>query len=134
MGLPVGLKLHPCSQQTQELQMNPKSAAFSLVAAASVIFAAAAVAQQTESNITSTPGNGCTATANAMRGGNLSANPTNKACADAAAPVAAVPAQPAVVATPQPAPAAPMAAAPAPAAEPQQMAAAPALAPRADRN
>lgn len=99
-----------------------------LIAIASV--AAAAAFAQTP-NIppelrTSTAGNGCTATANAMRGGNLGGSPTLKPCGDAAAPMAAAPAvQSAVVA------------APVPVAESTSMgsgAAAPMRAARADRN
>jgi len=109
-------------------------------AAAIVALAGVATAQVAQTNPpTATAGNGCTATGNAMRGGSMSAHPSNIPCGAAAAAPAAVitpiesapavavqpPAQPAPVA--QAAPAAPMAQEPPVQAAPMRVA-------RADRN
>ena len=66
--------------------MNTKFTFTAIVAAATLATAGFAVAQ------TSTPGAGCTATANAMRGGNLGGDATNKDCVSATAKSAAMPA------------------------------------------
>ncbi|WP_395686206.1 hypothetical protein [Caenimonas koreensis] len=112
--------------------MNIKLTLTTLAAAATMAVGGLAIAQGNP--VTSTPGAGCTATANAMRGGNLGGSATNKDCVSNPAPTAAAPApmmaQPAVVQAP--APAAPMmAATPAPAPE---MVATATRRPRADRN
>ena len=104
--------------------MNTKFTLTTLIAAATLAVGGFAVAQ---SNLpTSTAGNGCTATANAMKGGNLSASPANIGCtsaSNATAPAAAVMTEPATAssgapvnttgmgapaAVAQPSPAAPM--------------------------
>jgi hypothetical protein len=61
-----------------------------LIAAASLTAAGFAIAQANPP--TSTAGAGCTATANAMRGGNLGSTATNKDCVSASASTAAAPA------------------------------------------
>jgi hypothetical protein len=66
-----------------------KTTLTTLAAAAAFAVAGLAVAQTNANPPSSTPGNGCTATANAMRGGNMSANPSGKACNDQATPTAA---------------------------------------------
>ena len=111
------------------------------VAAAILAIAGVATAQVAQVNPpTATAGNGCTATGNAMRGGSMSAHPSNIPCGTAAAapaatitPIQSAPpvavqqaAQPAPVA--QAAPAAPMVAQEPPA-KPAPMRVA-----RADRN
>jgi hypothetical protein len=121
-----------------------KTTLTTLAAAVTLVAAGVAVAQGTDPRFvppSSTAGNGCTATANAMRGGNLSASPTAKPCVAPEAPVAVAPAvvaepPPPVVMgaapAPEPAPPAPVAAAPVPAPEPP--AAVPQLVAKADRN
>jgi hypothetical protein len=73
------------------------------IAAAAFAAAGIAVAQTSANPPSSTPGNGCTATANAMRGGNMSANPSGKACADGTTPTAATAAPAATTAQTAPA-------------------------------
>ena len=75
---------------------------YTLIAAATLAIGGNALAQA--SPPTSTAGAGCTATGNAMRGGNLSGSPSDKACGGATA---------AATGTNAPAAAAPMATAPA---------------------
>jgi hypothetical protein len=78
--------------------MNTKITLSTLIAAATLAAGGFAVAQSTPP--TSTPGAGCTATANAMRGGNLGGQATNKECGTAdTAKTAAAPAGPATTET-----------------------------------
>ena len=70
--------------------MNTKLTFNALIAAATL--AAAGVAMAQANPPTSTPGAGCTATANAMRGGNLGGSATNKDCVSPGASTAAAPA------------------------------------------
>ena len=79
--------------------MNTKFTFTAIVAAATLATAGFAVAQ------TSTPGAGCTATANAMRGGNLGGSATNKDCVSSPASTAAMPAPATTTSTPMAAPA-----------------------------
>lgn len=67
--------------------MNTKLTLTTLIAAAALSAGGFAVAQS--SAPTSTPGNGCTATANAMKGGNMGSSPSAIACADGTTPTAA---------------------------------------------
>jgi hypothetical protein len=62
-----------------------------LIGAAALVIGSVAVAQSTAvaPPPTSTAGNGCTATANAMKGGNLGGQASAIACDEKAAPVAA---------------------------------------------
>lgn len=93
--------------------MKTKLTITTLIAAATMAVAGLAIAQGQP--VTSTAGNGCTATANAMRGGNLGSTATNKDCVSTPAPMAVAPAPMAAPMAVAPAPApAPMAAAPAP--------------------
>jgi len=83
--------------------MNTKTSLSALVAAVTLVVSGAAMAQANPP--TSTPGAGCTATANAMKGDNMGGHPSTTACADqpkAAAAAVAVPA-PATAAAPAPA-------------------------------
>ncbi|MBI5275750.1 MAG: hypothetical protein HY854_04760 [Burkholderiales bacterium] len=120
--------------------MYTKTTLTTLAAAVSLVAAGLAFAQGTDPRElppSSTAGNGCTATANAMRGGNMSASPTAKPCIAEPAPIAAAPAvvaePPAVMgAAPAPAAPAPVAAAPTPA--PAEPTPAPMLVAKADRN
>jgi len=77
----------------QELvAMKSKPTLTTLIATAGLLAGAAALAQKVQipdEMRTSTPGAGCTATANAMRGGNLGGSPNPNACADAPATAAA---------------------------------------------
>ena len=84
--------------------MNTKTSLSALVAAVALIASGIAMAQANPP--TSTPGAGCTATANAMKGGNLggTASP-NINCGPGTAPTAAAAPAPAPIAA-QPAPAA----------------------------
>lgn len=82
--------------------MTTKSTLHTLIAVATLAAAGVAFAQSQPP--TSTPGAGCTATANAMRGGNLGGTATNKDCVSAGAKTAVVPAAP-VAAAPAAAPA-----------------------------
>jgi hypothetical protein len=73
--------------------MKSKPTLTTLIATAGLLAGAAALAQKVQipdEMRTSTPGAGCTATANAMRGGNLGGSPNPNACADAPATAAAV--------------------------------------------
>ncbi len=79
--------------------MNTKMSLTTLIAAATLAFGGVAMAQPT-----STAGAGCTATANAMRGGNLGSSPSDIACTTAGAKTTAAPV--AAAATPVAAPAA----------------------------
>lgn len=76
--------------------MNTKYILSTVIALAAVASAGMTVAQ------TSTPGAGCTATANAMRGGNLGGSATNKDCVTTPASTAAMPAPMTTTATPTP--------------------------------
>lgn len=68
--------------------MNTKTTLSTLIAAATLTMGGFAVAQANPP--TSTPGNGCTATANAMKGGNMGSSPSAIECATpAGAPTAA---------------------------------------------
>lgn len=58
--------------------MNTKMSLTTLIAAATMAFGGVALAQTTPP--TSTAGAGCTATANAMKGGNLGGSPSSTAC------------------------------------------------------
>lgn len=69
---------------------NTKISLTTLIAGATLAFAGVAMAQANPP--TSTPGAGCTATANAMRGGNLGSSPSDTACTTAGAKAAAAPA------------------------------------------
>jgi hypothetical protein len=85
--------------------MNTKMSLTTLLAAATLAIGGAAIAQANPQ--TSTAGNNCTATGNAMRGGNLGGHASNTACTDrpaanAAAPAAAT-AAPMAATTPPPA-------------------------------
>jgi hypothetical protein len=99
--------------------MNTKTTLSTLIAAAALAAGGLAMAQADPPS--STPGNNCTATGNAMKGGNMSASPSKSACgpeatantatvmpaaAPATAAVAPAPAPAAAVATTEPAPSA----------------------------
>ncbi len=62
-----------------------KSTLSTLIAAATLAVSGIAFAQTTANPPTSTPGAGCTATANAMKGGNLGGSPSDTACTSAGA-------------------------------------------------
>lgn len=79
--------------------MNTKLSFTTLIAAATLGFGGFAMAQPT-----STPGAGCTATANAMRGGNLGSSPTDAACTTAGSKAATPAAAAATTTTTQAAP------------------------------
>jgi hypothetical protein len=70
--------------------MNTKMSLATLLAAAALAAGGVAFAQANPQ--TSTAGNNCTATGNAMRGGNLGGQPSNTACTDRPAANAAAPA------------------------------------------
>lgn len=112
-----------------------KNLSLAFIAAATLAAGGLAVAQSTPP--TSTPGAGCTATANAMKGGNLGGTATNKDCVSTPATAAAAPSTaPMTTAAPAPAPA-PMAAtpsAPAPMVAETPARPAPMRVARADRN
>lgn len=78
--------------------MTTKMSLTTLLAAAILAFGGVATAQPT-----STPGAGCTATANAMRGGNLGSSPSDIGCTTAGAKNAAAPVAAPVAATAMPA-------------------------------
>lgn len=83
--------------------MNTKASFITVVAAATLSLGGVAVAQSIANPPSSTAGHGCTATANAMRGGNMSASPSGTACGpEATANTAAVvaPAAPAALVAP----------------------------------
>lgn len=80
--------------------MNTKMSLTTLIAAATLAFGGVAIAQPS-----STAGAGCTATANAMRGGNLGSSPSDIGCTTAGAKTTAA-APVAATATPVAAPAA----------------------------
>ena len=61
--------------------MNTKTILTTLMAASTLAAGGFAFAQANPPS--STPGNNCTATGNAMRGGNMSASPSGTACASA---------------------------------------------------
>ena len=67
--------------------MNTKTILSTLIAAATLAAGGLAMAQADPPS--STPGNNCTATGNAMRGGNMSASPSKTACAGSGATTAA---------------------------------------------
>lgn len=69
---------------------NTKMSLTTLIAAATLAIAGVAMAQSNPPS--STAGAGCTATANAMRGGNLGSSPSDIACTTAGAKTAAAPA------------------------------------------
>ena len=116
--------------------MNKKSLLATAVAAATVALGSFTVAQA--QYITSTPGNGATATCNTLRGGTGAHRPDPNACAPKAAPIASIQkVEEPVAVVPQPAPQV-VAEAPAPApvemgAPPAPEAPAPMLPARADR-
>lgn len=69
---------------------NTKMSLTTLIAAATLAVSGLAMAQSNPP--TSTAGAGCTATANAMKGGNLGSSPTGVDCTTAGAKTAAAPA------------------------------------------
>ncbi|WP_048439437.1 hypothetical protein [Caenimonas sp. SL110] len=110
-----------------------KNLSLALIAAATLAAGGFAVAQSNPP--TSTPGAGCTATANAMKGGNLGGTATNKDCVSSPATTAVVPAPaPMVSTTPAPAPMVANTPAPAPMVAQAPARPAPMRVARADRN
>jgi hypothetical protein len=79
--------------------MTTKLTLTALVATATLAIGGFAIAQTPADAPTSTPGRGCTATANAMRAGNMGASATNKDCVSAPTTTAAAPAAPITQAT-----------------------------------
>ncbi len=78
--------------------MTIKMSLTTLIAAATLAFGGVVIAQPT-----STPGAGCTATANAMRGGNLGGSASDAGCTTAGAKNATAPVAAPVAATAMPA-------------------------------
>jgi hypothetical protein len=76
-GVAHGCHVHSPSKESR---MNKKMWFTSLAAAAAIAAGGVALAQTTANPPTSTPGAGCTATGNAMRGGNLGGAPMATGC------------------------------------------------------